>query len=191
MGLKELFIKESKCEKCGISIPKKDLAEYDTTHQGQNKYGNIKKVCNSCLMEMFYDSLKSFNETAVVISPIQGMNAYVTYNFDKLLNTKQSSHTMEENNKKFINELIELLPQNNTKCSCCEDKATYTWCSSELLNNDPFSWEINRYSGLEPIYLCKKCLINKFKEEMEKENIRFELIYPPLKGDGFICSWEI
>jgi hypothetical protein len=191
MGLRELFNKESKCEKCGHTLPKKQLAIYDTTHQGQNKNGHTIKVCNDCLMELFYRDLRTFNEPAIVISPIKGFNAYVTYNFNSLLNAKQRSRSIEEDNKKFVDDLMELLPQKDTKCSCCGNKATYTWCPPEIFNNDPFSWEVIKDSEFEHIYLCKDCLVREFQKKMAEADIRFEVLYPPLQGVGFLCSWEV
>ena len=191
MGLRDLFNKESKCEKCNIILPKKQLSEYDTTHQGQYKNGETSKVCNKCLMELFYRDLRSFNELAVVIYPIKGFNSYVSYSFDKLLNTKQSNNRIEEETKEFVNDLKELLPANNINCSCCENIATFTWCSSELFNNDPFTWKVNKDIGFENSYLCKECLISAFQKKIEEENISFKYIYPPIEGKGFLCSWEI
>jgi len=94
-------------------------------------------------------------KTAIVIYPIKGFNAYAYYDFDSLLNTKHSSEIAKEDNKMLVSDLTELLPLSNTKCRCCENKATYTGCSSEIFNNDPFLWEVIKETGFEYKYLCK------------------------------------
>ena len=191
MGLRELFIKEAKCESCEKILPKKQLAIYDTTHQGRHKNGQSIKICNDCLMQLFYEDLRNFEETAVVIYPIKGFNAYVYYDFNGLLNTKQSSEYMMENDKNLVSDLTELLPLSDTKCSCCENKATYTWCSSEIFNNDPFLWEVIKETEFEHQYLCKECLIREFQKKIAELNIKLDGIYPPIQQKGFLCPWQV
>jgi len=192
MGFSELFNKELKCQNCEQILPKKQLAIYDSTHQGQNKNGHTLKVCNDCLMKLFYQDLRAFNEPVVVISPIKGFNSYATYEFDSLLNAKQQSHSFEKDNKKFVNDIMGLLPPSDSKCNCCGNKATDTWCSSEIfINNDPFSWKVNKDSQIENTFLCKECLIIEFQKRISETNIKFEAIYPPIQGAGFLCSWKI
>lgn len=186
-----LFSKETTCEKCGSAIPKKQLCLYDSTHQGRNRSGFSTKVCSHCLMELFYESLRSFHDSAVVVSPIQGHNAYVAYHFGMLKSVKQNSRAMEEKNNSLIDNLSELLPKSGTICNCCGNQATYVWCSPDLLKNDPFLWEVNTNTNYEPMYLCGECLIRKFQKKLEDDGIRFACIYPPLQGAGFLCSWEV
>lgn len=189
MGLINLFNKEGKCEVCGAALPKRQLAIFDTSHQNRIKDGQIVRVCCKCLMELLYKSLKNFKEPAVVIYPIKELNAYVAYNFNNLLDTKQMFH--REENEIFIQDLKALLPPENAKCNCCENKATYTWCSSEIFNNDPFIWEVRHENNFEHIYLCKECLVRAFQNKVEDEHIVFQYVYPPISGEGFFTSWEV
>ena len=191
MGLRELFIKEAKCESCKKILPKKWLAIYDTTHQGRHKNGYSIKICNDCLMKQFYESLRNFDETAIVIYPINGFNAYVYYDFDSLLDTKYSSNGVMEDNENLVSDLTELLPTSDTKCSCCENKATYTGCSSEIFNNDPFLWEVIKETEFEHKYLCKDCLIRELQKKIAELEIKLEGIYPPIQKKGFLCPWQI
>jgi hypothetical protein len=189
VGLKDMFKKEVQCEKCGKVISKKQLAIFDTTIQGRNKSGQVIKVCKDCMMDLFYDSLRSNNSPAVVVHPIKKHNAYVFYNFDELLNIKQASS--KEQNVSFVNDMQKLMPPKEIQCKCHSDKALYTWCSSEIFYNDPYKWEVNRDTKFEVAYLCKECLINEFQSMIREDNITFEVVYPPLGGEGFCTSWDI
>jgi len=192
MGLRELFVKEAKCEKCEKTLLKKKLATYDTSHQGKYKNGQSIKICNDCLMQLFYEGLRSFDQTAIVIYPIKkGYNAYAYYDFDSLLNTKFTSNIQREENISLVSDLTELLPQSDTKCSCGENKATYTGCSPEIFNNDPFSWEVNKDTEFEHKYLCKDCLIRELKNKITELDIELDGIFPPIQQKGFLCPWQI
>ena len=188
MGWRDMFKKESECENCRIILPKKQLAVFDTTLQGKNKSGQYKKVCKSCMLQLFYTSLREYNSPAVVIHPIKDLNSYVFYNFDELSALKDASS--REENENLIREMKELLPSNETQCSCCQNKASYTWCSAELLYNDPYCWEVNKDDKLEFFYLCKDCLIREFNKKVEEEKIEIQCVYPPISGQGFCTSWD-
>lgn len=183
-----LFNKEVICEKCGKLMLKKERAVYDTTQEGDNNKGQVLKVCHSCLMEMFFRDLREFDESLVVVGAVKKFNAYVCYHFDRLLNVKGTSK-MDEDNNKLVDDMKALFPPDGTKCSRCDKKAVHTWCSFGLLNNDPFTWEVNKEAVSE--YLCSECLIEVFQKKLEEEDIELKIIYPPIKGLGFMCSWEI
>lgn len=191
MGLKDLFRKEHTCEKCGIVFQKSGLAVYDSTHQGKNRNGYSMKVCGNCILDMFYEDIRSFNDLAIVISPIKKFNAFVTYDFETLLNARQNSRSSKLSNDKFVNGLKDLLPLTNTKCSDCGNVASFTWCSPEIVRNDPFTWELRNDSEFQHKYLCKECMIREFGKVIKEGDIKLEFIYPPIKGDGLLCSWEL
>jgi len=146
VGLRELFVKEAKCERCEKTLLKKKLATYDTSHQGKYKNGQSIKICNDCLMQLFYEGLGSFDETAIVIYP---------------------------------------LPLSDTKCSCCENRATYTGCSPKIFGNDPFSWEVIKGTEFEHKYLCKGCLIREFQNKITELDIKLDCIFPLIQKKGF------
>lgn len=80
----------------------------------------------------------------------------------------------KEKNEKFVWEMKSLMPLPDTQCNCCENVAFFTWCSSEIFNNDPYLWEVNKVNKLEFTYLCKECLIREYKRKIEEENIEME-----------------
>jgi hypothetical protein len=191
MGFKDFFSKEINCARCGKVITKKEAGQYDASHQGKYKEGISQKVCLDCLKELLFENLLRFQDRLVIISPIRNKNAMVTYNFDELLSVKQGNGMMEEQNKQFVYDLRALLPLNTDKCACCGEKATMTYAPSAIINHDPFSWRIIHDESIKTSFLCSDCMTDEMKKVFTEVDILLDFIYPPLSGDGLLCSWEL
>ena len=176
-----LFNREVRCEKCGAILLKRELCEYDRAHQGRIKQEKpIKRICNLCMMEMFYTDLQNYKASLVVISPIKKYNAYVTYHFETLFYNQDECRS-----------LLELLPSNGEKCTRCGVQAVHTWCAPDVLfrDNDPYKWEVNTQGKHE--LLCSVCLIDALKQGLDVLDITLRNIIPPYKGQGVLTPWEI
>ena len=185
MSFNKIFIKEYYCDVCGNTHAKKQVKEYDTSQQGENLYGSKQIVCEKCLLDLFYKNLLNFTRYAVVVAPMYKHNAFICYDFDRLLN-KEHDFNIE-----FINDLKKLIPSIDSKCSCCDAKAQFTYCKPELLYCDPYKWKVNKKAIDDNIYLCNNCIISKIDKDIKEQDIQLETIIPITNGDCLLCSWDI
>lgn len=186
-----MFKREVTCAYCFKTISKREAGDFDTTHQGKNKSGSITKLCQDCMRDLLFDNLRHFNDKLVIISPIPSFDAIVSYDFSYLMKVNKNKGLVELENEDFVNELKAILPKDDTKCVSCGEIATMTWCPSELVNNDPYSWKLVESEVFNVQCLCKTCLIEKLRGRFSEEVFHIRTIYPPLSGDGFVCSWSI
>jgi len=191
MGFKDIFKSEVTCAYCLNIIPKREAGDFDTTHQGKNKVGSNIKLCQECMRNLLFDNLRHFNDKLVIFSPIASYNAIVAYDFSFLLRVNKNKGLIALENEDFVNELKAILPKDDTKCVECGNKATMTWCPSELINNDPYSWKLVENDTFSVQCLCQTCLIEKLRGSLVDKEYLIKTIYPPLSGDGFLCSWSI
>lgn len=187
----KFFRRSIDCEKCGTTINKSDVVIYDLSNQNTSKEGKRLRVCMDCSLELFDYDLQHYSGTAVVLSPIKGHNAYVTYSFEALRQIKQSTKESDQQNKDYIDYLSALQPKPKTPCDSCHKVAIYTWCSSALINHSPYTWKVNKDVAIDQLYLCPRCLFERFKKTIKDENIILKTLIPPKDEDAFLCSWDI
>ena len=185
MSFFDFLKKEGQCEKCQKTLPKKELNEFDSTVRDEVPNGEIKKLCRSCLMDELLQYLKNFNHRAVMVYPLKDLDgmAYQFYPFHEMLEYDWS--------QKEIDEYEKFLPPHDAKCKECSNEASFNWCSPEIYFNDPFSLKVNTEGHFPQEFLCAECLVKKFRNKIEKENITFNVeFWPPYDSDGFGTSFE-
>jgi len=184
------FKKEVVCDKCGVSVHKKLIGDFDATHQGKHKDGFRLRLCKSCMSNALIEQLLSFDERAVIVHPSVRYKTYAFYQFDELLTS--SKHSIHRNSDiEFMNDLKKLLPPDKANCHLCTDVASYTWIPLTVFDNNPFNWYVNKELNHHNIYLCNRCLTKAFRDKVQEDNITFTAIYPPRKGEGFATPWEV
>lgn len=182
--LGNIFKKEMICDNCGTTFNKKEKGIYDASHQGRITDGYELKVCPTCMVNLIVKQFNTFTNKAIIIKPTLKHKSYVFYQFESMDKTNKEDEIL-------VSDLKSFLPHDDSKCNKCNSVATYTWCSPEILNNDPYSWEVNNKHNFSYTYLCKKCLSNEFKKEVESNNVKFKFFYPPITGDGFCTQWDL
>jgi hypothetical protein len=182
--------KEVTCEECNVSFPKKQICVYDSTRQGRVKNERKINLCQKCVLIRLF---KSFNKKAIIVHPLKKYKAYVYYSFDELLPSTWDSAT-HESAIRFVSALRKLTPPDNAVCNCCTNYASFTWCSPEVFDNNPYNTEVSPEDDFESVYLCKECLIKSFSGIVQSENISFSAIFPPAidgDGDGYYTPWDV
>jgi len=177
-----LFSKETDCPYCTKIVLKKTLVVYSPTKQDKKLGYKDERMCRDCALDKFYNSLLNFDEQLSLVEPIKS-EAYVKCDIDKILKKKndEGSITLAEG-------FISTLPTEGTQCNKCNKEARHSFCSSEIIFNDPYRWEFN-YNG-SYVHLCAECLVNAFKDVLKQKNIKIrEVIVPPITGRGFMFGW--
>lgn len=176
------FKKNIICEQCYKLIPKKEIKVFDTRCDGRNKKRGIKKrICINCLGNEIYQVLTVNKFKSVLIAPMKKHNSYVYYNFSDLLKERASEH--------LAIDLEKLLPNDFQYCSC-GILGQYSWCSPEILDNDPWNWQvINPKVSIE--YLCKECAPKKILGYFKKQDFNIKYFYTYIKSEGFFTPWDI
>jgi hypothetical protein len=190
MGLQSLFSQDVKCERCQTLVKKKSRVLFDPTHQNRYKGTKSMSLCPHCASQQFRESLTSFGNRLVVIEPIPKFNALVTYHTEDMLRLGNSVG-MKKENEEFFHDIHELLPSSEARCVECGHPATMTWCPSEIINRDPFTWKINKEFSSKTSSLCSTCLSRRMDSRLSELDIKIEFILPPIKGEGVMCSWEM
>ena len=160
-------------------LPKKQLVEYDRTHQGKIAREVSVLLCQSCAMERMIEGLRQYSAALVVMAPIRKYNTYATYHFDALL------REAPDKNEEFVEDLKSMLPQAGTPCRRCGKPAAHTWGEQELIRGD---WAINFGAAVE--HLCPDCVADALRENIEKQGMELRFIYPPVDGEGVFMPWE-
>jgi len=180
--------KELTCEECNVSFPKKQICVYDSTRQGRVKNEIKLNLCQKCALIYLF---KSFNKKTIILHPLKNHNAYTYYDLDELLRSSRTS-IHKDRFTKFVSALRKLIPPDSAVCNCCTDHASFTWCSPEVFDNNPYNTEISPEEDFEAVYLCKECLIKLFSGIVKSEDISFSAILPPaIDGDGYYTPWDV
>jgi len=179
---------EVTCEECKACFPKKNMCIYDSTRQGRMKNERKMNLCQKCALIRLF---KSFNNKTIIVHPLKKYNAYVYYSFNELLPSSWDA-TNKDRDIKFVSALRKLIPPDSAVCNCCTDHASFTWCSPEVFDNNPFKTEISPEEDFEAVYLCRECLIKSFSGIVQSENISFSAISPPaIDGEGYYTPWDV
>jgi hypothetical protein len=182
--IKEWFKKDFKCDRCGVVFPKSSRCEFDTTEQAGNKDGYIIHVCEPCLMALFDEAIQNFQYKAIWLEPVPGMNAFTTFNFEFLVLPK-------EKNEDKVERFKSILPSDDSKCETCGQKAVYTWVKMDCPLMNPFLWTETLELMSKPIHLCKCCLSERLKKDLDEKGIRLKTIWPQVTEDGFYLPREL
>ena len=190
MGILNLFSQETKCDICQTLVKKSSRVLFDPTHQNCYKGAKSMHLCPHCASQRLRESLTQFTDRLVVIEPIPKFNALVTYHTEEMLRLGRYSE-MKEENEEFFQDIQALLPSAETGCVECGHPATMTWCPSEIINHDPFTWEINKDYLSKTYPLCPTCLSLRLDKHISDLDLSIEFILPPIKGEGVMCSWDM
>lgn len=175
--------KPTTCERCGVTLEKKQVNFYDSTIRGERQGGETLKLCSNCLFEKFGESLSRFKFRAIVVYPTNEMgwfsktNAYHFYTWEEM---KEYRWTED-----YITSLTGLLPPAGTRCSLCGDAASFTWVSPEMYYNDWSSSKVNQEGNFEKTFVCGRCLLREFKKKFIEYDLKFDEFLPPVDGDSF------
>ncbi|UCB57631.1 MAG: hypothetical protein JSV30_03355 [Candidatus Omnitrophota bacterium] len=168
------------CEKCFSPLEKRKYHFFDPTYRGLFKNNQKKlRLCTPCLMDKYKEYLEAFEYKAVIIEPFKPLNAYQFYTFEDM---------PKYNWKKELVERIKSLIPEIGKCKKCGSSAHFLLYSPEVYSKDPWNFIlVPEYKG---IYLCPDCVTDHLKQIIEKEQIFFDEVFPPIRGDGVATSFE-
>lgn len=172
--------KEIKCEMCFAPLEKRKYHFFDASHRGLYKGGEKLKLCTSCLMEKYNEYLKRFEYKAVIIEPFKPYNAYQFYTFEQMLEYEWEEEQVE---------VVKALIMEVGKCSKCGNSAPFLLCSPEIYSRDPTGIIMipEDYKG---DFLCADCISDHLRHVIEREQIFFDEVFPPMGGDGVATSFE-
>lgn len=184
------FHKERFCEKCHISIAKKEMCTFDYSLQGRNKEGNKIHLCQSCAREELIENFREHTQKAVIIPPDSKYDAYVFYSFQALIDGEKHSINKEITLKSIYN-IKSFLPKENEKCSCCSNHAKYTWCTLDIFDNAiPWNLDINLAEKENCIHLCKACFLDCLNKSISNKSLILRAIYPMInEEEGYYTPW--
>lgn len=178
------------CQRCGVTIEKKQENIFDSTIRGKKKDGETLTLCGNCLMEKFGESLARFKFRAVVVYPQNNMgwnnsdaNAYQFYTLKEM----SDYHWTDD----YIAALHDLLPPAGTRCSTCGAAASFTWVSPKMYFNDWSSSKINTKEKYEKTFVCGRCLLQEFRKKFLENHLKFDEFLPPVDGDSFGTPFEV
>ena len=182
--IKDWFKKDFTCDRCGQVFPKHLRCEFDTTEQAGNRDGYIVHVCEPCLMILFEESIQNFQYKAIWLEPVKGMNAFTTFNFDFLVLPK-------EKNEDKVAGFKAILPLDESRCETCGQKTIYTWVKMDCPLMNPFVFTEEFILRSTPIHLCKSCLSQKLRKDLDEKEIHLKTIWPQVTEDGFYLPREL
>lgn len=179
-----IFNREVGCQKCKEIISRTEACTIDYSHQGKIKNGIKVRVCKECGLRELTGNIGTHRKKAIVVRPSSRYNAYVFYDFKDFKRTDEN----------FCREIQRLLPKDGEKCSSCSSEAAYTWCTLSIFHKeDPFSMRIsktNKDNKENNIHVCKDCLTELLKKEMEADSIKLNEVMPMIDEAGFYTPWE-
>jgi len=180
------------CERCGVTLEKKQVNFYDSSLRGARHDGETLKLCRNCLIEKFDESLARFKFRAVMVYPMAGTgwfsktNAYHFFTWEEMRENHGYSKSGETRwPEDYIVSLTGLLPPAGTRCSLCGDAALFTWVSPEIYFNDWSSAKVNKDGKYEKTFVCRKCLLREFRKKIIENDLIFDEFLPPVDGDSF------
>lgn len=183
-----LFKKEIQCDICGINLKKSDAFKFDSTIRGERHDGEKLYLCKKCFLDKLKQVIRTYQGKAIFYYPIKGDNAYHYYKFKENF----AEELENEDSEMFPPpKCYKLMPKEGERCICCNKNAHFTWCKSnafEKIDTYNVSDIPNQLVKIE--YLCSECLINKFIDAIEDENIIFKEFFPPVDKEGIGISGD-
>jgi len=142
------------------------------------------KLCTSCMIKEYKKDLMSFSDKAVFMEPLKNYPDYCYYTFKEIFSQKWWPD-------EGINRLQDMINKKNY-CKICQKDAFFLLCSPEIYDNDPLKpFDVNKINEDTCRHLCIDCLCNQLEIIVKRENIYFNLIYPPIiKENGLATSFN-
>lgn len=190
MSALNIFNKEIECDLCGIKIRKSQAFGFDSTIRGKRHEGKKLKLCKSCFLDKIRQAIQEYEGKAVFYYPLKEDNAYHYYEFNED-SRKELADEDYDNNTFPPFSSFKLIPRDGEKCKCCGNDAQYSWCKSEVMEDiDTFNLIDFPNESIKVEYLCADCLIKKFTDAIQEDNLIIKEFFPPVDNEGIGISGE-
>lgn len=143
--------------------------------------GETLTLCRKCFFSKVHSYIDKYDNKCLSFYPLTEYNSYQFYD-SSALNKYQFSDN-------YINNVSELLSKSPSKCTKCNaGSPQFLWVNSESAFGT--TRDLSGVLKNEKKWLCKKCYIAEFKEQIVKNDIYLREYQPPMKENGMMSSWE-